>query len=169
MSSTLFDVPEEMLEFGGNEWYPVGRFEFAIREVYVNDLGSDEEGEPYDGYASTEGKEVSLRLTDFVPLNGEPEPPSTEVGMFLRICLEDDGIDYLEVDPTDKDHKNLAKGKRRLVALARALGEVPSSDFVDALCDGGYNGKLAGAEFQEWKMGDRKGGFPKKFFAASSF
>ena len=84
---TLFDVPEDALEFGGNEWYPVGTYEFQIREVYINDLGSDDDGEPYDGYASTEGKELSLRLTDFVPLDGGTEPPSTEVGQFLRICL----------------------------------------------------------------------------------
>ena len=164
-----FDVPEEMLEFGGNEWYPNGDYEFNIREVYLNELGSDDDGDPYDGYASTEGKELSLRLTDFTPLDGGTEPPSTEVGQFLRICLEDDGLDYLDVDPTDKDHKNLAKGKRRLVALAKAMGEVPSTDFVDSLADGGYNNSRVGATFQEWKMGDKKGGFPKRFFAASSF
>lgn len=166
---TLFDVPEEMLEFGGTEWYPKGDYEFSIREVYVNPLGSDEDGNPYDGYASTEGEEMSLRLTDFVPLNGGPEAPSTEVSQFLRITLEDDGLSYYEVDPSDADHKNLAKGKRRLVALAKALGEVPSTEFVDALKSGGFNNSRVGATFQEWKMGDRKGGFPKKFFAASTF
>lgn len=166
---TLFDVPEDALEFGGNEWYPIGTYEFQIREVYMNDLGSDDDGEPYDGYASTEGKELSLRLTDFVPLDGGTEPPSTEVGQFLRICLEDDALDYLSVDLTDKDHRNLAKGKRRLVAIARALGEIPSTEFVEALSEGGFNGKGMGADFKEWKMGDNKGGFPKRFFAASSF
>jgi len=167
--SQLFDVPEELLEFGGNEWYPRGNYEFSIRSVYLNPLGSDDDGDPYDGYVTTEGEELSLRLTDFSPLGNEPEPPSPEVGQFLRICLEDGDQNYLVVDPADKDYKNLAKGKRRLVALARALGEVPSTEFVDALKSGGYNNKRVGATFQEWKMGDKKGGFPKKFFAASTF
>jgi hypothetical protein len=165
----LFDVPEDLLEFGGQDWYPVGDYEFEIDESYVNDLGEDEEGNPFSGYVSSDGAELSLRVKDFVPLNGENPPPSENVGQFVRICLEDNGMTYIEVDPTDSEYKQLAKGKRRLVAIARALGEIPSDEFVDQLREGKFKGARIGATFQEWKMGDRKGSFPKKFFAANSF
>ena len=62
----------------------------------------------------------------------------------------------------------LAKGKRRLVAIAQAIGETPSDSFVEGLRTGDFNGQTLTATFQEWKMGDRKGSFPKKFGASTT-
>ncbi len=169
----VFEVPEEALEFGGGtDWYPTGEYEFTIAEVYTNTLGETDEGEPFQGFVTSDGEQLSVQINNFVPLNGAEDPPSELVSQFIRICTKDGDQDYVTVDPADKDFKQLAKGKRRLVAIAQAIGETPSDSFVEGLRTGDFNGQTLTATFQEWKMGKgtdaRKGSFPKKFGASAT-
>jgi len=165
----VFDVPEELLEFGGGtDWYPTGEYEFTIAEVYTNTLGETEDGEPFRGFVTSDGEQLSVQINNFTPLNGADEPPSELISQFIRICTRDGDQDYVTIDPGDKDFAQLSKGKRRLKAIANSIGETADDNFVDGLRAGDFNGQTLTATFQEWKMGDRKGSFPKKFGASAT-
>jgi len=174
----VFSVPEEDLEFGGGtDWYPIGQYGFTIQDVYPNDLGQTEDGEPFQGFMTTDGEQLSVLMSHFIPLNGGEEPPSEAIGTFLRITTRDGDQDYVTVDPRDSEFEQLAKGKRRLAAIAAAIGETPSDNFVDALRTGQLNGKKLNANFQKWTFPEQKdktgivirekreGSFPTKFWA----
>ena len=169
----VFDVPEDMLEFGGTDWYPVGEYQFQIAEVTTFPLGEDKEGNPFDGFMTSEGEQVSLQLNNFQPLGQGDAPPSELVSQFLRICTQDGDQNYITVDPSDQDFKQLAKGKRRLVAIARTLNETPSDEFVEQLTAGAHNSRQLCAEFVRWEMKRKdgttgKGSYPKRFWAATT-
>lgn len=169
-NNRLFDVSDEDLEFGGTDWYPIGEYGCTIRNVYENELGQTEEGEPFNGFATTDGSQLSIQFDNFIPLNAEPTPPTEKVSAFVRICTRDGDQDYVSIDANDKTYSKLATGKKRLVALARALGETPSDQFVADLQSGAYNGTNLTVNWKEWTIGKgddiKKGSFPIKFAAS---
>ena len=167
---SLFNIPEELLEFGGSDWYPIGEYEGEIEEVYSNDLAEDDDGNPYQGFQTSDGEQLSLQFGGFTPLAGAEEAPGNDK-VFVKVCLKDGSMDVHTVDAKDKDYQQLAKGKRRLAALAQALGYEGSDavEFVDDLRNGAFNGKRFGIKWQKWTQGKgdnkRSGAFPAKFFA----
>lgn len=157
---------------GGTDWYPVGEYQFTIQDVYTNTLGQTDKGEPFAGFMTIKGEQLSIQMSNFIPLNGGEDPPSQLVSQFLRITTKDGDQDYVTVDPKDQDFEQLAKGKRRLAAIATVLNETPSDGFVNALRDGDLNGTTLSANFRKWKMGKgdeaREGSFPTKFWASAT-
>ena len=172
----VFSVPEEEQEIGGGErWYPkTGDYEFTIQDVFSDPLGTTEDGEPFRGFATTEGENLVIQMSNFIALNGAEEPPSVFAGDRLRICTQDGDQDYVTVDSSDEIFKKLAQGKRRLHGIARALGETPSDKFVNALRDGDLNGSKLRATFQESSIKDDdgnvtwKGSWTRKFWASAT-
>lgn len=172
----LFSMAEEEEEIGGGDrWYPkTGDYEFTIEDVFSNPLGSTEDGEPFRGFATTEGEQLSIQMSNFTALNGAEEPPSPFAGDFLNICTKDGDQDYVTVDHADETFKKLAQGKKRLHGIARALGETPSDKFVNDLRDGSLNGSVLRATFQESSIKDGdgnvtwKGSWTRKFWASST-
>ena len=177
----VFSVPEEDLEFGGGaDWYPIGDYEFTIQDVYPNPLGQTEDGEPFRGFMTTDGEQLSIQASNFIPLNGAPDPPSQLVSTFIRITIRDGDQDYVTVDPKDADFDQLAKGKRKLAAIAAAIGETPNDSFVNALRDGDLNGTHLAASFRKWTFPEQtdksgtvirekiEGSWPTKFWASAT-
>lgn len=159
------DVTTDMLEFGGGaDWYPKGDYEVALDKVYTQDLPSSPEGEPYRGYVTTEGEQVSIQFGDFTPNNGADAPPGNNKA-FLKIVLRDGEMGVVNVDPKDENYTELAKGKRRLASLAEAL-EVTyddPQDFIDDLKAGVFNGSRLMSTWVRWARGGREGSYPSKF------
>jgi hypothetical protein len=164
LGGTLPEVTDSQLEFGGDNWYPVGEYEMVIQEVYENPLGQTSDGRPFNGYQTTDGEQLSLQVGDFVPINGSNGPPGNNK-QFVRICLRDGSKDITSVDPDDTGYRQLAQGLRKIHAIAKALGEEPTMDFVKALGDGQFNGRRVGAKWQKWERNGKKGAFVHKYFS----
>lgn len=162
--SLLPHVSDDLLDFGGSDWYPLGDWSFKILEIYENDLGMQPDGSPFRGFQTTDGEQISLRIGEFQPLGGQESPPGNNM-QFIKICLRDGAKDITTVDPADREYRELAKGLRKAVAIARVLGEEPSMEFVEALRKGDFNDRRRiGATFVEWRANNSKGSYPKKFF-----
>ena len=165
----VFGVPEEMEEVGGGgDWLPKGNYQFTIADIYEQALKGDDNGDPYKGFATTEGEQISIRVNELVALNGEDPAPSETSSTFIKLTLSDGDQTFVTVDPSSETHDKLAKSKRRLVALAHALGETPSEGFVQSLRDGDFNDRKACADFRIWKMGDNEGNWTAKFWESST-
>jgi len=172
----LFSVAEEEEEIGGGtNWYPkTGDYEFTIQGVYSNPLGQTDEGEPFRGFATTEGEQLGIDMNNFIALNGAEEPPDSSANDILNICTKDGDEDYVTVDASDAIFSKLATGKKRLHGIARALGETPSDKFVNDLREGLLNGSTLRATFQESEIKDGdgnitwKGSWTRKFWASTT-
>ena len=162
LGGTLPPVTDSQLEFGGDNWFPVGEYEMTIQEVYENPLGQTSEGRPFNGFQTTDGEQISLQVGDFVPTNGATNPPGNNK-QFIRVCLRDGGKDITTIDPDDTTYRQLAQGLRKVHALAKALGEEPTMDFVKALSEGHFNGRTIAARWQKWERNGKKGAFVHKF------
>jgi hypothetical protein len=164
LGGTLPPVSDDQLEFGSDSWYPVGEYEMVIQTVYENPLGQTSDGKPFNGYQTTDGEQISLQVGDFTPLNGSVSAPGNNKA-FIKICLRDGDMDITQVDPSDRTYRQLAQGLRKIHALANALGEDASVEFVKALAEGHFNGTKVGASWQKWSNNGKSGSFVKKFFA----
>jgi hypothetical protein len=159
------DVTTDMMEFGGGaEWYPKGTYEVTIEQVHIQDLPSSPEGLPYNGYVTTEGEQLSIQFGNFTAINGAESPPGNNK-MFLKLVLSDGDLMVFDVPPRDDLYVELAKSKRRLAAIADALGvdNVTPDEFVSNLRSGKYDGCVMGSNWALWRRGDKHGAYPSKF------
>lgn len=165
------DVTTDMMEFGGGaDWYPKGEYEVVIEAIHMQDLPSTNDDEPFRGYVTTEGEQLSVQFGEFTAVNGADAPPGNNK-MFLKVVLADGVMDVYEVEPKDDLYVELAKGKRRLASLAAALDvtEGSAQDFVTDLRNGVYNGSRLGSNWVRWTRGNPKsddfkqGSYPSKF------
>ena len=156
LGGTLPPVSDDQLEFGSESWYPVGDYEMTIQAVYENALGQTADGKPFNGYQTTDGEQISLQVGDFLPINGSTSPPGNNKA-FIKICLRDGTMDITQVDPSDRTYKQLAQGLRKVHAIANALGEEPSVEFVKALADGQFKDARLGATWQKWSNNGNSG------------
>ena len=116
--SLFDDVTPEQMEFGGgNDWFPTGDYEFTIQDTFDGTLGETADGEPFEGFVTSDGEQLSILVGDFVPVNGGPNPPGNNTA-FIRITLRDGDTTIHEVAADDKTLTQLAKSRRRLAALA---------------------------------------------------
>ncbi len=164
----VFGVPEEMEDLGGGgDWLPKGDYQFTIAAITEFPLG-DDDGEPFIGFATTEGEQISVRVNELVPLNGADPAPSETSSTFIKLVLVDGDETFVTVDPSSETHDKLAKSKRRLVGLAHALGETPSEGFVQSLRDGDFDGQSACADFRIWKTPTNTGNWTARFWASTT-
>ena len=161
------DVSKDMMEFGGggSDWYPVGTYEVTLDEVRLQDLPETDDGEPWKGYATADGEQLSIQFGNFVPTEGAKDPPGNNK-MFLKVLLRDGAMKVMDVAPKDPDYYELGKGKRRLASLADAL-QIPDTvtpvEFIEGLKNGEYNGSVVGSRWQKWARGNKEGSYPAKF------
>ncbi len=165
----VFSVPEEQEKIGGGgDWLPKGDYQFTIADIFEQPLKGDEDGNPYPGFATTEGEQISILVNELVALNGAEVAPSDGSSTFIRLTLSDGNETYVTVDPSSETHDKLAKSKRRLVGLAKALGVTPSEGFVQSLRDGDFDGQSACADFRIWKTATNTGNWTASFWASAT-
>ena len=160
------DVTPDMLEFGGGaEWYPKGEYEVTLEQVHIQDLPSGADGQPWNGYVTTEGEQLSVQLGNFSPTKGAEAPPGNNK-MFLKLVLSDGDLMVFDVPPRDDQYVELAKSKRRLASLAEALSvpnDVTPQQFLSDLRSGAYDNSVVGSTWALWRRGDKHGAYPAKF------
>jgi hypothetical protein len=146
---------ESFFEVGGaaGDFQPAaGPWQMTLEAIYEQDLPSDDQGEPFRGYVTTEGRIISVQFGDLVPLDGQPDAGNFK--FFQKFCLVDGEVDITsgEAQTEGTEYQQVNKGLRRLGSLAPALGQTLSTEFVDALTSGLYNNRQVGVI-----VGARKG------------
>lgn len=173
------DVTPEQMEFGaGDGWYPLGEYAFAIVGANVAEGSGDQNGNPFDGFETTDTETLFVQLAYFEPLNGGSEPPSELVRQSIKIPIRDGDTSLFDVTVPKKgtraeSHASLVKGRRRLAQLAAEVDadRISGSDtqFVADLQTDEYRNAnnsedlRLSAEFAKWSNGDRTGSYITKF------
>lgn len=146
-------VPQELLTIeGGSDWIPdSGDWQMKLEEIYESELPSDENGEPFQGYVTSDGEQINLQFGTLQPMNGQADPPGNNK-FFVRITLRDGDEDITTLDVSEAtDYRNLRTSIRRLASLAPALGTTFSTEFVEYLRSGQFKDKAVIADLQKGK------------------
>jgi hypothetical protein len=161
MMADIF-VPQDLLTIeGGSDFIPdSGDWQMRLEEVYEAELPSDDDGNPYQGYVTTDGEQINLQFGTLQPMNGQTGPPGNNK-FFVRITLRDGEEDITTLDVTDKqtDYRNLRTSIRRLASLAPAMGQTFSTEFVEYLRQGEFKDKAVIADLQKGKKSSWVRGF----------
>lgn len=146
-----------------NTPFPTGPWVGTIDYARSKDLPSNEKGEPFKGYTSTEGEIIAIRMGSNEPLDGQESVKNRK--FFVDLCIADGEYDMTNIDLADREHKawQLQNGVRNLMRLAIALGSaqlegdngssrwVISEGFVDSLRAGEFDGTRVGFEVRHSK------------------
>ena len=150
----IFVPQEDRVIEGGSDWVPdTGDWQMTLEEVYEAELPSDENGNPYQGYVTTDGEQINLQFGSLQPLNGQ-EGPSGNQKFFVRMTLRDGDEDITTIDTKDKqsEYSKLRTSKVRLASLAHeGFGANFSTEFVDFLRQGEFKDRQVIADLQKMK------------------
>ena len=145
-------VPQELLTIeGGSDFIPdSGPWQMVLEQVYEAELPSDENGDPFQGYVTTDGEQVNLQFGTLQPMNGQEGPPGNNK-FFVRMTLRDGDEDITTLDVADSktDYRNLRTSVRRLASLSLALGQNFSTEFVENLRSGEFKDRAVIADLQK--------------------
>jgi len=147
-------VPQDLLTIeGGSDFVPdTGDWQMTLEEIHEAELPSDEAGNPFQGYVTTDGEQINLQFGTLQPMNGQ-EGPSGNQKFFVRLTLRDGDEDITTIDVADAktSYNKLRSSTRRLASLAPALGQTFSTEFVDFLRQGQFKDRQVIATLQKTK------------------